>query len=61
MSDESFDAVEAVLCNDIEKIKELILDENIDVSNAIKFASSLGKYEILKTLLEHRGYEPFHK
>ena len=41
MSDESFDAVEAVLCNDIEKIKELILDENIDVSNAIKLKSPI--------------------
>lgn len=54
----SFEAVNAVLENDIEKINHLVLNEGLNLANAVKFASSLGKFEILKILLESRGYEP---
>lgn len=53
----SFEVFNAVMADDVHKVYELVLDEEIDVANAIKFASGLGKYEILKILLECRGYE----
>lgn len=57
----AFEAFNAVITDDIEKINELVLNEELDLANAIKFASGLGKYEILKILLESRGYEPEDK
>jgi len=54
----SFEVFIAVMKDDIDKVGELVLNEELNLSNAIKFASSLGKYEILKILLESRGYEP---
>lgn len=57
----AFEAFNAVMADDIEKINELVLNEDLDLANAVKFASGLGKYEILKILLESRGYEPEDK
>lgn len=57
----SFEVLNAVMANDLDKINELVLNETLNLSNAIKFASSFGKYEILKALLESRGYEPIDK
>jgi len=53
----SFEVFNAVMADDINKVYELVLNEELDISNSIKFASGLGKYEILKILIECRGYE----
>jgi len=54
----SFQLIEAIKNKNSELVDKLVLDESLTLLNAIKLASNLGYYDILKILLESRGFEP---